>query len=113
MTTIIGCWKNSLNKGKFFNTPTSGIQILRDAQDDKEKTGLRRSNQNASVFEVQRLGVLIKTFKRFIFYNDICKTFFVIQSEAKNLGYIHVVVFVYVTEIFRYAQQHVFLPSVV
>ena len=44
-------------------------------------------------------------------YKTVCKTFFVIQSEAKNLGYIHVVVFVYVTEIFRYAQQHVFLPS--
>ena len=37
------------------------------AMDDKEKTGLRRSNQNASVFEVKRLGVLIKTSKRFIF----------------------------------------------
>ena len=38
---------------------------------------------------------------------------FVIQSEAKNLENILADVFVYVTEIFRYAQQHVFLPSVV
>ncbi len=33
----------------------------------------------------------------------------VIQSEAKNLEGIHVDVI----EIFRFAQQHVFLPSVV
>jgi hypothetical protein len=33
----------------------------------KKRQGLRRSNQNASVFEVKRLGVLIKTSKRFIF----------------------------------------------
>ena len=38
---------------------------------------------------------------------------FVIQSEAKNLENILVDLFLYVTEIFRYAQQHVFLPSVV
>ena len=38
---------------------------------------------------------------------------FVIQSEAKNLENIIVDLFLYVTEIFRYAQQHVFLPSVV
>ena len=38
---------------------------------------------------------------------------FVIQSEAKNLGNTMAGVNVDVHEIFRYAQQHVFLPSVV
>ena len=37
----------------------------------------------------------------------------VIQSEAKNLGNIYVKTLLYATEIFRFAQQHVFLPSVV
>ena len=35
------------------------------------------------------------------------------RSVVKNLEDILVDVFVYVIEIFRYAQQHVFLPSVV
>ena len=38
---------------------------------------------------------------------------FVIQSEAKNLGNTMASVNVDVHEIFRFAQQHVFLPSVV
>ena len=38
----------------------------------------------------------------------------VIQSEAKNLGYIHMDILMYATEIFRAdPQQPVFLPSVV
>ena len=40
---------------------------LKTVYSNQEKTGLRRSNQNASVFEVKRLGVLIKTSKRFCF----------------------------------------------
>ena len=45
--------------------------------------------------------------------NDISVNTIVIQSEAKNLGNIYVKTLLYATEIFRFAQQHVFLPSVV
>ena len=45
--------------------------------------------------------------------NDISVNTIVIQSEAKNLGNIYVKTLLYAAEIFRCAQQLVFLPSVV
>ena len=58
-------------------------------------------------------GLWMLVFRR-SFLETICLlTQTVIQSEAKNLANIHVNVLVYAIDIFRFAQQYVFLPSVV